>query len=392
MITFLLNALWQTTAIAFVAIGVGAFLRPRARFALQSCALLACVAVALTSLLPHRAANTVVVDLPQPARTSWITALYLGGLAVAAARLAVAAMRARRLLSRSVLFEGSGVRAADVASPLTIGTAIVLPVSLLESKDERLIEAALAHESAHAERRDHAVHVLLEAIALPLFFHPAMLLLRRAIAHARELACDERAAARCGARAYAQALVDIAALAARRREEPAMAMASTSIEKRVRALIAPPRRRMPAWVAAGVVIAVAIACGRSSVEASSLSGRWLLDKKASHYRQVVPRAYDAFTQTIEHDGERIVVRQNRVTGGRSMALTWSVITDGRERPISGIPNAVGTAWWEDGQLRMARRGPSAHHENVVASVRGGRLVIDGQTERGRYHTEFVRSR
>jgi Zn-dependent protease with chaperone function len=391
MIAFLLNALWQTAAIALAAIGVGAFLRPRARFALQSCALVACVAIAFISLLPHRAANTLVVDLPQPQRTSWIAVVYLIGLTVAAARLAMRSLRARRLLS-SATVDASGVRAADVPSPLTIGTAIVLPVSLLESNDRRLIEAAIAHESAHVERRDYAVHVLLEGIALPLFFHPAMLALRRAVAHARELACDERAAARCGARAYAEALVEIAALAARRNHEPALAMAATSIEKRVRALIAPPRRRIPAWAGAGVLVTIAIACGRSSVEASSLSGNWLLDAKASDYRQVVPRSYDAFTQTIAHDGVRIVVRQNRVTGGRSTALTWSVITDGRERPVSGIPNRVGTASWSAGQLRMALHGPGAHRENVVAFVRGGRLLIDGQTERGRYHTEFVRKR
>lgn len=390
VITFILNAVWQTTVLAAVAIAIGQFLRARIRFAVLAIALVGSVIAAALSLVPRSAPATFTIGLPQTERTPVIAIVYFVGLTVAGLRLSMRYIRARRLLSHSRAHT-TGIRIADnIASPLTIGRSIVLPASLMDANDASLIEAALEHESAHAERRDYAVHLALEVIALPLFFHPAALLLRRAIAHARELACDERAADRCGARAYANALVRIATLAAPPPRSLALTMATTSIEQRVHALLEPRRRTLPAWVGAAIVFTIAIACARSGIAASTLSGNWVLDCRASDFRQMVPRRFDSFTQTITHTNQGISVQQRRVAAGRTVNVQWSVITDGRTHPLPDEKNAVGTASWDAGRLRLTMQGPGAHRETVIASVRGDRLICDGKTERGTYHAEFVR--
>src|SRR5205823_1632790 len=97
---------------------------------------------------------------------------------------------------------------------------------------------AAAHEHAHVRRNDSLLHVAIEILALPLYFHPMVYRLRRSIGEAREMACDEQAAARRGRRKYAEALVRLASLTAGRGSAFAIGMAATSVERRVRALLA----------------------------------------------------------------------------------------------------------------------------------------------------------
>ena len=70
-------------------------------------------------------------------------------------------------------------------------------------------------------------------------------------------------------------------------------------------------------------------------------------------------------------------------------LRWSVITDGVTRRLPEFRSA-GAAAWEDGKLELRMIGPGSHRETAVAFIRDGRLIVDGQTERGAYHSEFRR--
>ena len=54
-----------------------------------------------------------------------------------------------------------------------------------------ILTTAIGHEMAHIARRDFLCNLCYEAVALPVWFHPTTLWLRREIDRTRELACDE---------------------------------------------------------------------------------------------------------------------------------------------------------------------------------------------------------
>jgi beta-lactamase regulating signal transducer with metallopeptidase domain len=264
LLTFLLNALWQVPALAAGA-ACGARLLRRAparhRFTVWLAALLLCALLPTWSLLParRRAEALPSVSLAQPqdaaagaAWEGWLPAegrrpslpaplaavlvfAYGGMVLVQTVRLARACRRtvliargARPLeLSPKASLIAERCRAAfglpavpllaseDVTGPVTLGTRrprILLPPSFVADASEAQLTAALGHELAHIRRRDYAVHLLCEALFVPVAFHPAARWVRRRLAEAREIACDEAAVERLlSARIYARSLLSMAA-------------------------------------------------------------------------------------------------------------------------------------------------------------------------------------
>ena len=87
---------------------------------------------------------------------------------------------------------------------------ILLPAHLLAG-DEDTLRAVLAHESAHLQRRDPMVNLLVRLAALPIAYHPGTVLVQRQIRHTRELLCDAKAAESMrSTHTYAQALLHLA--------------------------------------------------------------------------------------------------------------------------------------------------------------------------------------
>jgi Tfp pilus assembly protein PilF len=83
---------------------------------------------------------------------------------------------------------------------------------MLDGISDGILTAAIGHEMAHIARRDFVCNLLYEAAALPLWFHPATLWLRREIDRTRELACDELVTGQLlEPGAYAESIVSIAA-------------------------------------------------------------------------------------------------------------------------------------------------------------------------------------
>jgi beta-lactamase regulating signal transducer with metallopeptidase domain len=421
VVTFVINAAWQTTVIALVGIGVSRLLRrapAHLRFRLVALTLVAAAAAPMMTIVPRgktflsrvvsvtsgSQAKGVVSTQPAPipaarpainrGSAEVIAIIYLAGALLAIARLLLAGHRTRRLLARSHPF-GDNVRVSDdVTSPVTVGTTILLPRSLAGSD---LLPAALAHERAHVRRRDFAVNALLQLVALPLWFHPVALLLRRELAELRELACDEEAAGQSSPRAYAAALVRIASMTAR--GDFALGMATTSIERRVALLRQPPMHSRVAAVLTivatlAVPAALFAACSRTSIAPAiartTLTGRWTLVQSQSDFRMMLPSAYDAYTQSIAQDGRAISVRQHRVANGRAEDQAWRVVTDGKWRAVDGIAGTKGRATWRDGRLSLCLKGPGAHSETAEAWISGGRLICDGDTDRGHFHAVFQR--
>jgi beta-lactamase class D len=123
---------------------------------------------------------------------------------------------------------------------------IILPADCHEWPAERLA-MVLAHEQAHARRRDSIVRLLSLINRTVFWFHPLAWWLHREIAALAEEACDASAAADAPSRsAYADCLIAIARHARRagQRVEPvAIGMASTSstaLHRRVHAILAGP--------------------------------------------------------------------------------------------------------------------------------------------------------
>jgi beta-lactamase regulating signal transducer with metallopeptidase domain len=108
------------------------------------------------------------------------------------------------------------LESASIEVPVTVGffrPAIVLPRNLVPRLQERDLAAVIAHEFAHIQRRDFLIHILCEALTVPVFWHPGIRYLISRISQTRELACDEFAAGRLGRRhLYAQVLLRLASL------------------------------------------------------------------------------------------------------------------------------------------------------------------------------------
>jgi len=86
---------------------------------------------------------------------------------------------------------------------------ILIPRSL-ESADSAEMSAVFCHELAHVLRKDFIWNVVMEALGVLLFYHPAFHWMRRRIQETRELACDDLAAeAVRGRRAYARNLLSL---------------------------------------------------------------------------------------------------------------------------------------------------------------------------------------
>lgn len=238
--------------------------------------------------------------------------VYLALVAVAGLRLALAVRRAAGLRRRaepipagspasalaSRLAHELGVRRVDllmsgeVAGPVAVGTrrpAVLLPPWLLAGAGRGELESVLGHELAHVARRDCAVQLAVEALLLPLAPHPAAWWLRAELAKAREMACDETAAALAGGRAYARSLLGLAVSIAGRSNPAATlgAFDADNLEERMKRLL-DGTRRLPRsrarWALAGCILALlagawsaagfALAAPASTADLSRLVGVW----------------------------------------------------------------------------------------------------------------------
>ena len=173
-------------------------------------------------------------QLPVPALWT-ITALYFAVVLFCATRFAWLLYATRRMVENAHpleltpeqkenwnrckhLFEVDRILLASSAAihaPVVLElreAILILPDGFAERCTLPDLMTALAHECAHASRRDFKKNLCYEAIALALAFHPAAWAIKAQIAQTREMVCDRMVAERVSIRAsYAKSL-----LAARR--------------------------------------------------------------------------------------------------------------------------------------------------------------------------------
>ncbi|HEV8629555.1 MAG TPA: M56 family metallopeptidase [Thermoanaerobaculia bacterium] len=178
-------------------------------------------------------------DTSRPSLAAAVLLLWVALVLYRVGRLGGAFVAARRLVKRSWPLPAAeeerlrqlvAGREADLplrhaeirivvapGAPATVGVwrrIVLLPEGFLTSAPADDAWAALAHELAHAQRHDYALNLLCELLLLPVSFHPATAAIRRRVAVAREVACDEAAVAVLGRRCYARSLLALAASAA----------------------------------------------------------------------------------------------------------------------------------------------------------------------------------
>lgn len=205
-------------------------------------------------LLPAFAAQrgaSVALDAP------WIVGVWAAGFAVAAAPLLrglVTLERLRRDATDSGTDAGHGpplLHTDSVGGPITFGLlrpVVVLPTTARGWSDTHR-SAALAHERAHIERRDWAIHLAVWGICAAFWFHPLAWMARRELQREAEHAADDAVLA-AGIRPtdYATLLVVLA-----RAKTPggALAVGSSQVARRVHALLDLRSRSDRRWPAAG---------------------------------------------------------------------------------------------------------------------------------------------
>ena len=151
----------------------------------------------------------------------WLLLPWVGGTVIGALAIVVALIRLRRaLLQRTPLTEGpvaelfaelcrrSGSSrrtrlstSADIAAPITFGVwrpEVCLPDRALSELDAEQQEAMLAHELAHAVRRDPMWQLISKALVLVFFFQPLNRLARKRILDLAEYLSDDWAVAHTG--------------------------------------------------------------------------------------------------------------------------------------------------------------------------------------------------
>ena len=197
------------------------------------------------------------------ARFDWTRAALIAYILVALVlllRLCVGLALSLRLLRNSRATD-IGVRESDsVTAPVTLGIVrpgIVLPADW-RKWDAAKLEAALAHEQSHIQRRDPAVQ-LLSAIHRALLWHsPLSWFLHRRIVRTAEEASDDAAVFVTQDRAlYAEVLLDFMQRGVRRASWIGVPMARYGkVEARIHRILdaTTPSRSVSRWSIAAIVV------------------------------------------------------------------------------------------------------------------------------------------
>lgn len=212
----------------------------------------------------------VPLAAPRTARGVFLLALvWAAGAVVAALRLVPGLVALRRIRAQATGLRrpdapealATARRLAGVSRPVTLLVSaavrvpatwgvrrpvVALPTAAAHWSAERL-RLVLVHELLHVHRRDVMVEILLEAVTVVFWFHPPVWLAAGRVRLERERTCDE-AVIDTGARAsdYCAHLVEIMRAARGGGVVVGAGMAAPStLEYRVRALLAEPRAREP---------------------------------------------------------------------------------------------------------------------------------------------------
>jgi TonB family protein len=202
-----------------------------------------------------------------------VFALWVVGVVVSGLRSIRTRLRWRRIVASA-----SRIEHTDLSIPVGYSTAIDVPVLvgvfrpmiLLPADIEQWTNAeerraALSHELAHLERRDHWLSVGQAILGAIFFFHPGVRYALRQLIVERELACDERVLAAGASRSsYAEIILKVAerTIPGRQSDCPAMHTSGEILERRIDMILTHQpskvnRRKLPALARAAMIFGFA---------------------------------------------------------------------------------------------------------------------------------------
>jgi beta-lactamase regulating signal transducer with metallopeptidase domain len=296
--------LWTSTLVLFLALISARFLplTARTRYAVLLCGLFkfalpaTVVTAPLHAIFGRDSVGTISIawldsrmpigTLTASAASNWPMIVRVGWI-VPAVALAAAWLIARRRIVASALRSASAAspreraaldaarrqlkmrRAVDVMrSPIceapvvvrVIRPIIVLPDGGCDSLDSAELESLLRHECAHVARADNAFTLVESATIAAFWFHPLIWVAQRAIASAREQACDETAASTPEAvETYISALTKICNAALAPSTAGVSCMASAHLKERLEHLMRYDHRALSHRIV--VILAALIVAG-----------------------------------------------------------------------------------------------------------------------------------
>jgi beta-lactamase regulating signal transducer with metallopeptidase domain len=226
---------------------------------------------------------------------SVVTVLYLLGVGLGAARLAIGLWRIRAIARRAEVWTvGNDVLISDgVAVPMTFARTIVMPAEARRWSSFE-VRSAMRHELAHVERNDWFLQLLARLALIVYWPHPLAWVAWKRFVLEAERACDDGVVASFGADEYAVHLVSLARRMQSHASLPALAMASPSkLAVRVRAILEPTQRRGPLG-------------GRSAFAAAAVTAL-LLFTVAPLRLVAAPAPDDDINASIPGDGTRLLI-------------------------------------------------------------------------------------
>lgn len=208
----------------------------------------------------HAVPSQPAPTAPRSDHRNYVAIIWLAGVAFILAKRGLSLTSAVALVRRAKPFRDV-LLSDEVDQPVTLGSRIVLPVPATQWTDSRL-DAVLAHERAHVDRRDSLQAAIGDIVCAVYWFHPLAWIAAKQAALAREQACDDAVLSQGITRdAYATAILDIARSLVRRRTAYGLPMATRSqLEVRLRAILEDGAAHHATRGARFFVVIIAIAC------------------------------------------------------------------------------------------------------------------------------------
>ncbi len=192
---------------------------------------------------------------------------------------------------------------------------VLLPARWADSASPRAMDAILAHELAHACRKDQVVNLAQRLAEVALFFHPAVHWLSRSLRRERELCADALAVRLTGdPLALAESVQSVARLRLESRRIPAAGTSlggpSVSLLPRIQELIGmtPPRPRLSVWPFAALLAAgfLALVAAAADVVDGGPAARAATEGDRPPVKAAIPREmpqHAAFLEPFEVEGD-----------------------------------------------------------------------------------------
>lgn len=264
-----------------------------------------------------------------------------------------------------------------VGVPVTLGffrPTILIPTAIMRDLEPGALAQVIGHELAHVARRDDWARLAQRVLGALLFFHPAVHWATRRIELERELACDDWALARTGARpdVYARCLLRVGELATGQDGAPRLALSMASqLRIRVLALLTPRRAgtaggRAPLGVGALVCGAsllmvspgVRIQVGADAATAAGIGPEGWAETARARLEAALGRyeEYGLHGAVLVIHGDRILLSDGYGLSDRERGTPWTAATAFNGGAVAKmLTSAAILKLEEQGRLRVTDR-------------------------------------